>query len=1071
MGKRNELVNAVRRGLASRGTDMTSGPATLPEGNRLSRGLRRTVLSAAISMCLMTSVQAQSVSGSIFGNAGAGGGVVVIENIETGIRVSVTPDSQGHYSASTLPSGRYKVTLQRDGQSTVRENIQVMVGQGVEVGFVGDTIESIVVFGSAVNRIDMSTVESKLTVTKELLDNVPVPPSLTSVALLAPGAVQGDSRYGNVPVFTGSSASENAYYINGFPVTQSLTALGYTELPFNAIDQVQVSTGGYSVDYGRATGGVVSVITSRGTNDWKFGSQYVVRPESAMASPKNIYFGPNGRTGLEWGNAGQLYQYREKDLQDRQTASAFVSGPIVQDRLFFYLAGEYIKVDGGGTEGGGGNADAVASSASVVNTARSNGWTEYEQETPRWLGRLDWNITDNHLLTITGLQDRIKEHDELSGFDYVTLSRMGDVVSTYDRDRNTRTYIGNYTGYVTDDLTLTAMYGQSKTEYKGGPGNYNPDCPSIFVGVGAEAPGLTYGTCQFSGQSGYLDGRFDKTEAWRFDVEYKLGSSHTLKAGYDFNEASARVGSSNDGIAYPGALNSSFAGGYQWAFYRAADPDEPIYSPRGVGSPASGGGLGLQGYYVERNIGGGLSSPRARQAAQYIRDLWQVTDTVLLDLGIRNEQFTNYNSVGEAFLDMDTQIAPRLGVTWDVLGDSSTKLYASAGRYHLAVPNNVARRGADSPTNTSEAFVYSGIDPVTGAPTGLVSLGPVYSENNEYGQSRDAKAFAPTSLESHYQDTFAVGLERTFDFDQFGLGRLNTGAKFTYSTLGSAIDDFCDSRAVYDWAETNGTQYTEDQIDGLADFIGHCVLINPGEDNTYRFDIDGDGQYDRVHLTKELLKFPKLERKYVALDLFMERPFDGKWYGRIDYTWSQSYGNLEGQLNSDIGQVDVSTTLAGDYWELAEHSGGFLPNDRRHQFKANGYYQITPEFMVSGAFTAASGRPMNCRGAYPNIDPNSPNYGPYHFYCNGEAVPRGSFGRLPNNVRLDLGARYTPTWAPGLNVGLNVYNVFNRQSVANVRELYNQQTSATTIHQSWLRVESYTLPRFFELSFRYDFSM
>jgi len=452
---------------------------------------------------------------------------------------------------------------------------------------------------------------------------------------------------------------------------------------------------------------------------------------------------------------------------------------------------------------------------------------------------------------------------------------------------------------------------------------------------------------------------------------------------------------------------------------------------------------------------------------------------VMLEIGVRNEQFKNFNSAGVAYLDKDTQIAPRLGVTWDVLGDASTKLYASAGRYHLAVPNNVSRRGADGATNTSEAFVYSGVDPNTGIPTGLVPLGPgPYSENQEYGQARDAKSFAPTSLESHYQDTFAVGIEREFDFDAFG--RLNGGAKFTYSTLGSAIDDFCDPRPLLEWGAANG--YTPEQLgfafndesglyeadSGAAAFFNHCVLINPGEANTYQFDIDGNGSYERIHLTKQMLKFPKLERKYVALDLFVERPFDGKWYGRIDYTWSQNYGNLEGQLNSDIGQIDVSTTLAGDYYELAQNAGGYLPNDRRHQLKANGYYAFTPEFMVGGVLTVASGRPMNCRGQYPNIDPASPNYGSYHFFCNGQPVPRGTFGRLPNTVRFDMSARYTPTWAPGLNVGLNVYNVFNRQSIANVNELYNQGTTST-INANWGRVQSYTTPRYVEFQLRYDF--
>jgi hypothetical protein len=724
-----------------------------------------------------------------------------------------------------------------------------------------------------------------------------------------------------------------------------------------------------------------------------------------------------------------------------------------------------VQEDGGGT-------NASAASAATVNTARGNGWTEYSQDLPRWLGRVDWNITDNHLLTLTGLQDRRREYDERSGFDYETLGRVGGVVSTYERDRNTRTYIANYTGYLTDNLTVSGMYGESKTEYAGGPGGYNPDCPAITVNVGAEIPGLNYTTCQLSGSAGYLDGRFDKADSWRLDVEYRLGN-HTLKGGYDYIENVGLVGASNDGLAFPGALGYGFAGGYGWSYFRATDPNEPLYAAQGVGSPASGGGNGVDGYYVIRNVSNNLSSPRAEQKAQYIKDLWQVTDNVLLELGLRNEQFFNYSSDGTAYLEKDRQLAPRLGVTWDLAGDSSTKLFASAGRYHLAVPNNVARRGVDGAENTSEAFVYTGIDATTGAPTGLTALGPVYSPNNEFGMPRDGNTITPTSLKSHYQDTFALGIEHKFE-DYYA------GAKLTHSQLGSAIDDFCDARPLWAWGEQNG--YTREELGfewdpdgevwvpatGAANHFGHCVLINPGEDNTYRYDLDGDGSYDTIHLTKQMLGFPKLKRKYTALDIFVERSFDGTWYGRLDYTYSKSRGNLEGQLNSDIGQTDVSVTLAGDYYELATNANGYLPNDRRHQLKAHGFWQVSPEWTMSGVFTYSSGRPQNCRGAFPNIDPESPNYGSYHFFCNGVPAPRGTYGRLPDTLRLDLGARYAPGWAEGLSFGVNVYNVTDRQSVANINELYNQGTSASTINANWGRVQSYTTPRYVEFVVRYD---
>lgn len=622
-----------------------------------------------------------------------------------------------------------------------------------------------------------------------------------------------------------------------------------------------------------------------------------------------------------------------------------------------------------------------------------------------------------------------------------------DVVAggLYDDDK-TDTYVANYTGYLTDNFTVSAMYGESKVDHIFEPSGYDPSCPTITVTAGGAVPGLTYGSCQTTTGALERSPSYDETSARRLDLEYRIGD-HTLKGGYDYTDANT----DNEVQNIPG--------GYQWLYQRLSNPNEPIYPRDGVGSPASGGGYGTQGYYVQRVFSSFASTSSVEQEAFYIKDLWQVTDNVLLELGLRSESFTNFNSAGEAFVEKNNQIAPRLGASWDVHGDSSLKLFAYAGRYHLALPNYISRRMADGAINTNEAFTYTGVDPATGEPQGLTSLGPVWSVNGEFGQPKDPNTIAPTNLDSHAQDTFAIGLEQKWrDY--------NIGAKFTYTNLLSAIDDFCDGRQGYDWAIRNG--YTDAQAQGLADHLSHCVMLNPGESNTYLWDMEGDGDYEEVNLTADELGFPKLKRNYYALDLFFERPFDGKWYARIDYTFSKNWGNMEGQLNSDLGQADVSSTVTSDYPELAVHSSGYLPNHRRHQFRLHGYYQFAPEWTGSVNLVWMSGRPRNCLGQYPNIDPEAPNYGSFHFFCDGQPVPRGTYGELPALYRWDFGLRYDPNWMKGLSFSANLFNAFNRQSVQNVSENYNQGVSPTTRNVNWERVISYTTPRYLELSVRYD---
>ena len=62
--------------------------------------------------------------------------------------------------------------------------------------------------------------------------------------------------------FGGASGAENAYLINGYPVTNPLNNLGYKSLPFRAIDQEQVLTGGYGAEFGRSTGGVINIVVA-----------------------------------------------------------------------------------------------------------------------------------------------------------------------------------------------------------------------------------------------------------------------------------------------------------------------------------------------------------------------------------------------------------------------------------------------------------------------------------------------------------------------------------------------------------------------------------------------------------------------------------------------------------------------------------------------------------------------------------------------------------------------------------------------------------------------------------------
>src|SRR5690606_34169903 len=120
------------------------------------------------------------------------------------------------------------------------------------------------------------------------IEQLPVASNITAVALLAPGTVKGDPGFGNLASFGGASVAENGYYINGFDVTNMRNMLSFADVPFQAIAQQQVRTGGYGAELGRSLGGVISLLTKSGSNEWHFGGSVEWNPDWGREPGKDV---------------------------------------------------------------------------------------------------------------------------------------------------------------------------------------------------------------------------------------------------------------------------------------------------------------------------------------------------------------------------------------------------------------------------------------------------------------------------------------------------------------------------------------------------------------------------------------------------------------------------------------------------------------------------------------------------------------------------------------------------------------------------------------------------------------
>ncbi len=995
----------MKSGIASRGTSLW----------------KLTSIALGASLCLCTGVMAQSSDGSLFGRAAAGS-AVVITNVETGTTRQIKAEADGKFSFTKLPPGQYRVS-----SGSVVRNVSVAMGSGTEVSL--DDSQRIEVTGSRVRSvIEESSSESNSLFTQEQIQALPVSRSVDAVALLAPGTVKGDDLGDGLklPSFGGASVAENGYYINGLDVTNIRNFLSYAQLPFDAIGQVQVKTGGYGAEYGRSLGGVVSQVTKRGTNEWKGGVSLYWEPRALRSAGRDI-------ADKEAERAGLPYVFNSADLYDNRSYVAYAGGPLIKNKLFVFAA---VDVKDNKTE--------------LFNQSSSETTTNRK---PNGMVKLDWSINDNHLLEWTSIENRrsYTYTDYTNTKDYRTYHEgVGRVSASLGGGD---VHIAKYTGYLTSDLTVSALAGRvtDKRLKTYGARQQGKDCPVVLETNLAEI-GCWTGPFPGLGDKDPLapDDR-DVRNSFRLDGEYTLGA-HTIRAGLD----NQRFQSSEAG-------GSTYTGGHYYRYF--------VVGADGKINGVTGFKPGTQ-YVRDRILGSTSGVYEVKNSAFYLEDSWKLGKKFMLYGGLRWESFENMNGDGDAFVEKKNLLAPRMGFAWDVQGDSSLKVFGNAGRYYIPVASNTNIRATRGEVFIHRYYQFASRDPRTQGPVGLTEqIGK--PQINSSGDLPDPGTVADTQLKPMNQDELILGIQKALSKN------LALGVKVTHRKINAGMDDYCDHTRIAAWLAANVDKNYEDNL-------AQCVLMNPGEDLNLKVDVKGDGKLVDVRIPAAALGLARYTRTYSSLELSLEKPFDGKWGLQGSYTYSKSKGTAEGYVQSNLNQTDAGVTQDFDFGSFSDGANGYLPNDRRHVIKLFGNYQLTPEVRLGFNTTLASGRPLSCIGYVPPTVPDFEGASSYTsasaYYCikdpNKPAVlvQRGSVGRTPWTKTLDLSVAYTPNWGnKKVTLQADVFNLLNSQTATELNEVQDYSRAASNgappyrVSQNYLSPTSMQTPRYVRLTARYEF--
>lgn len=310
--------------------------------------MRRIAFGVLLALVCAVSVLAQSQmsSGDLNGTvADMRGGVirgttVRLTNIDTGVQKQTVTDASGTWRFFVVPPGAYEVRVEQPGFVTLTQRpVHVTVGATVNLALqlevAGTKSEVLVQADSPILEVEKT--QQSDTITSERIDNLPINQrNFLDISLLTSGVTDaGGLNTFSLPQaptsklsFLGQNGRSNSVTIDGVDNNDDAVAAERSTLSQEAVQEFQVNRSNYSAEFGRASGGLINIVSKSGTNAWH-GNVFGFLRNQALDARNPFAFGPNGSPS---------------DPPFKRLQAGFtLGGPIRHDRTFFFGSYEGLR--------------------------------------------------------------------------------------------------------------------------------------------------------------------------------------------------------------------------------------------------------------------------------------------------------------------------------------------------------------------------------------------------------------------------------------------------------------------------------------------------------------------------------------------------------------------------------------------------------------------------------------------------------------------------------------------------------------------------------------------------------
>ncbi|KGM55958.1 Oar protein [Lysobacter daejeonensis GH1-9] len=629
-------------------------------------------LAAAPAFAQQTSAGVGGVVTSADGRPVAGA-EVTITHVESGTVSRATTDASGRYNARGLRvGGPYTITITKAGEGASSEdNVFLTLSTVAQVNSqlddsvaTVDAVQAVYAGGSEV--FSASKMGAGTSVTRETIEALPsINGNIQDYMRLDPRVAFTDRASGSISA-GGQNPRYNAIRIDGVSASDTFGLEGNNmptrrqPVAMDAIEALNIDLASYDVTITGATGAVVDAVTKSGTNEFH-GSVYGYYRDGD-------WFGDDP--------TGQKFN----GFEDEQTYGMTFGGPLVKDKLFFFVNYEKFKQSAPGADIAGsalGKANAVIDMDDIARAQQiaqsygfdaggldSSGDTDLEE----YAAKIDWNINDAHRFSLR-YSNLEQSKLRVNGINSSSISLSS---YWYQHAKSVESYVGQLFSDWTDTFS---------TEFKVSYRDYSAvretptSAPSvrIFFGGTEAAP---------SGDSLYLGTEVNShqnalyTETWNaFAAGTLTLGDHDVKFGFDYsdNDVYNIYGPQLFGVYEFWGLDNFALG--KWNTYNLRTP-QPGLGFDSVAGAFQYDSLGL-----------------------FLQDTWYVSSNLTLNYGIRADKpglntEPTYNAAAEAafgydnskVLNEDWLVQPRFGFNYTFNSARPTQLRGGFGLFRGESP-------------------------------------------------------------------------------------------------------------------------------------------------------------------------------------------------------------------------------------------------------------------------------------------------------------------------------------------------------------------------------------------------